>query len=297
MSKLTIAMLALCLVAAPPALAQDADPLALAAAGVLLPFVNTNGDLSVVEASAPVGSAALGMEFYDATCVHFTGTGLSLTRNDLALFPTGGTAPNKKGLIAGTISGSNPIHTRVYWFNVAAGRSRILEPVTVRQFNGTATWNPLRTGAAFFAPLESAFLHTTLYLICPKTAIQGAPGSAFPAPPFPAITPPFLDDYPIGSMRGRIYDVDEHLLADVVFECDCLLEKRLVDLHSVYSDPTQAPAGTYTEIESTPIDGVGFAFTGYKALTATGLPFDLFGRLSNHSRADTGSSGPTPGGR
>jgi len=304
MKGFTVVMIAVALVTvAGPALAQDGDPLALAAGGVLLPFFGNGaiGDVAIVEVASPRGpNLDLRMVFYDATCARVSETAVPLTTNDVALVDTSTFLPNTNGLIAIRASGgplANPIHVRLYWINVVTRRSRVVEPITIQQFNGTRTWNPLRTGATFFAPLLTASVQATLYLICPKTTIQGDPNSAFPAGPFPAIAPPFFPDYRnIGALRSRIYDTNEQFIVDSQLDCDCVIEHRVADLGGVYSNPSVAPGGTFTEIESAPI-GDGFAFTGYKAISVTDSFIDLFGRLSSNSRPDAGGVGPTPDNR
>lgn len=307
MKRLTVVMIAVALVTvATPVLAQDGDPLALAAGGVLLPFFGNGaiGDVAIVEVASPRGpNLDLRMVFYDATCARASETAVPLTTNDVALLDTSGFLPNTNGLIAIRGSGgplANPIHVRLYWINVVTRRSRVVEPITIQQYNGTRTWNPLRTGATFFAPLQTASIQSTLFLICPKTTIQagGDPNSAFPVGPFPAIAPPFFPDYRnIGALRSRIYDTNEQFIVDSNFDCDCVIEQRVADLGGVYSNPSVAPTGTFTEVESTPLAGVGFAFTGYKAISVTDSFIDLFGRLSSNSRPDVGGVGPTPDNR
>jgi hypothetical protein len=111
----------------------------------------------------------------------------------------------------------NPLHTRVYWFNIQSDRlklARVVEPITLDSADfpsggGAVTtggadplvafqpvvanyphqWNPLRTAATFFAPNETdpGFLHTNLILICPKSGIQSnsSTGGVFPGRDFP----------------------------------------------------------------------------------------------------------------
>lgn len=292
------------MVVAAPVMAQQADPLGLAAGGVVLPFFNSNltGDTSYLEIASPQGpSPGMQAVFFFASCARINAvTDLSLIENQTALLPI---IPNANGLV--TIASLNadgfpaplaaPIHTRVYWINAASGRGHILEPITVQQpGGGSATWNPLRTGATFFAPSEppGGAIHTVLYLICPKTSIQGAAGSALPAGTFPAISPPFLADY-IGGLRARIYDANGQFLTNISLTCDCLVEQRVAALHSVYGNSNHG--GTYTELESTP--QASFAFTGYRAINIDGSPFSLFGRLSNNSRLDAGGSTSSPNNR
>jgi hypothetical protein len=59
----------------------------------------------------------------------------------------------------------------MYLFSTVDGRSRVLEPIILNtaEFPSIAHWwSPLRTGADFFAPLQTAAVQTDLFLICPK---------------------------------------------------------------------------------------------------------------------------------
>lgn len=276
-----------------PARAQFGDPLSLAAAGVLIPFFGNgaNGDVSFLELAAPVGGANIHMIFYDAACTRVISLAETLTANDLTIVPIAPLVSDVNGLIAiaWTATGNeliplaSAIHSRVYWINVVSGRARILEPITLATYQvaGATTWNPLRSGATFFAPQETAGVHTVVYLICPKDTIQGGagpPAPAFPPGLFPTIVPPFLAEYEAGSIAGRIYDLNETLLANVVTDCDCLKVHPVTDFDggSVYSFKA-----TYTELQASPTGG--FSFTGYKAIQVTSPPADFFGRLSNAS--------------
>lgn len=276
-----------------PARAQFGDPLALAAAGVLIPFFGNgaNGDVSFLELAAPLGGANIHMIFYDAACTRVISLAETLTANDLAIVPTAPVAAGVNGLIAiaWTANGNDliplpiVIHSRVYWVNVVSGRARILEPITLAtyQVGGATTWNPLRSGATFFAPQETAGVHTVVYLICPKDTIQGGagpPAPAFPAGLFPTIVPPFLAEYGAGSIAGRIYDLNETLLANVVTDCDCLKVHPVTDFDGGTVYPFKA---TYTELQASPTGG--FSFTGYKAIQLPSPSAEFFGRLSNAS--------------
>ena len=149
---------------------------------------------------------------------------------------------------------------------------------------------PLRTGVTFVAPLETGSVHTVLYMICPRATIQSATPQVgvFPQIRFPTITTEttfgFQVAYPPGTLRGRVYDMNESFLAELVTDCDCFQAKPLSSLHPIYSDAIRAPDGTFTELAST-AGAADFAFTGYKAISVTGAPIDLFGRLSGAARA------------
>jgi hypothetical protein len=305
-----------------PAGAQEADPLSLGVGGVLIPFFGdaSVGDVSVVEVANPVGAnPSLQAAFFDQHCARVsTGANAPMAVNQVAFFGTPGTT----GLVALTGLGpgagggpplvpaefASPIHARVYWFNAATRRTRVLEPITLRQSNGNATWNPLRTGASFFAAAEGGALQTVLYLICPKQTIQSPPASASTqafdtANGFPAISPSFRTAYPVGSITGRVYDLAGTFLQDIVTDCDCVEVKPIATMAAAYTDFLAYPGaagGTYTELQAQGPVGTAqdFAFTGYKSLGVPGLFFDVFGRLSPSSRSDAGGSGgPATGNR
>ena len=224
-------------------------------------------------------------------------------------------------------------HSRTYWVNALSAqyRSRVLAPIVLDVFGGfggignqgssSVSWSPLRTGITFFAPPETGALHTVLYMICPKSTIQtaAAGGGVFPwggTPPNTTIFPrldttatvpnsagtnviAFRAAYPVGALHGRVYDVDENFLRDVITDCDCWQPKPVLTIDLVYGNTSLAPNGTYTELEA---DSSGafaagdFAFTGYKSINVS--PFDLFGRLSGASRFDlTVGTPPSAGNR
>jgi hypothetical protein len=283
-----------------PAMAQFADPLTLAASGAILPFFGSGNNISVLEISSPVGAnPGMHMIFYDATCSRVVSAAADQTANDIDLIVASGTGAggilgNVDGLVAIAAASANGIdlapggfiHTRTYWINVPAGRFRVLEPILIDTPDSSQTdWVPLRTGVTFFAPQEGpGGFQTTLYLICPKDTIQGAPGSAFPAGSFPipsaSATPVFKSSYAAGSLRGRVYDDDENPLRNLQTNCDCLQTRTLSGPGGL--DAVYTTTDTFTELET---DGTFAGFTGYKALGLTTAPqVDFFGRLSNTNR-------------
>jgi hypothetical protein len=294
------------LAVAGPATAQLADPLSLAASGVLLPYFGSGTNLSIIELASPVSeNPNLHMIFYNANCTRVISRPEPLSTNDLTLVVVPGSpgvpTPGINGLVAvaetlndnDLVPLSNPLHTRVNWIDLASGRSRVLEPITVDTFavSGLVVWNPLRSGATFFAPRNTAPIASIIYLICPKTSIQGAAGPPVPAFPvaagFPAIVPPFLPAYPNGSIGGRVYNTDENLLTNITTDCDCLQIKPLVDAAGGFggAGAVYAAQDTYTELFAATgaAPQSGFGFTGYRAITifGPGAGPDFFGRLSN----------------
>jgi hypothetical protein len=328
-----------------PAMAQgNADPLSLAASGVLIPFITTSTFTSfndgiarsftaVVEVASPVGpNPDLHMVFFNTTCARVGSASVPETTNDIAFVDIGATllpTTGVNGLVAIAATGAGnellplpanaPIHSRVYEFGISDGRSRIFEPIIIdsAEFpSATNTWSPLRTGATYYAPLETSSVKTVLTLVCPRNTIQNASTTnlgAFPvvltAPAvggFPNISPPRFNSGAT-PMSGRVYDTNEVLLRDINFVCDCLTEISVAgfDGGSVYKDTgALAPQnggigalfGTYTELEVTnPNPDTGTtrgSFTGYRSVSSTGSPANnFFGRLSNGSRNALNSLG------
>jgi len=282
-----------------------ADPLTLAASGVLIPFLAGTGDVSLLEVASPVSdNSGAHMFFFDQDCKR-TGdsVGLPATTNDIAFLqiPSVGLAP---AVTAGLItiasvdaSGFNlepllsPIHTRVYVFNTGSGRSRVIEPIILdaAEFPGDPhTWSPLRSGATFFAPQETAQVSTRVFFSCPLSTIQSATGGAFPATKFPAINPHFPDTAAVDALQARIYDTDEVLWRDVRTPCGCVKEESVIAISTFYADPI-AHLGTYTEVEANPLPTAAnspVSFTGYVATATVGSAVNNFvHRMSNGSRA------------
>jgi hypothetical protein len=144
--------------AAVPATAQLADPLSLAASGVLLPFFSdaAAGFVSVLEIVSPVVPTFIGQSdpnnstnplhavFFQANCARdgsisdvetakqakafiSTASPLTLTFNGLAA-------------IASTVQGNDllplfwPLHTRTHWIDAKTGRLREVEPIILDTF-------------------------------------------------------------------------------------------------------------------------------------------------------------------
>ena len=118
----------------------------------------------------------------------------------------------------------------------------------------------MRTAAAFFAPLESGGLHTTIYFVCPNTNIQRHlptnGGALSPANGFPMIFPSLQVAGSTTPLRVRVYDDEESLLRDVTSSCNCLTIKPVTDLDLVYASAVDAPNGTYTEVEGATTNAV-----------------------------------------
>jgi len=234
------------------------DPLTLAASGVLIPYVTSGGTVALLEVASPVGNNPnLHMQFFDANCNKVgPSVGMPLTTNDIAFQVVGesqgGPVPDgNNGLVAISATGQDgfsniplesAIHSRMYVFSAEDGTSRVLEPIILdtAEFSGLFnTWSPMRTAATFFSPLQTASVHTRLFLICPKTTIQGETGAYFGTgggpfsnTGFPVISPTFPgpnDPTAPHTLRVRIYDTNEVFLRDTRTTCICFTQKDLWD--------------------------------------------------------------------
>jgi len=275
-------MVAGLLAVTPLAMAQapgSQDPLGLITSGAVLPFLGeglAGGGLSFLELYAPVGATSVHMFLFDVNCVRGgPSINVDLTANDVALFridnvgapaPTSGLVTAAAGDSAGFTlipwTGSEALSARTLWANSNGNFVRVIDPIALATLDDPVTgtcptgatancggWNPMRTAAAFFAPLEAGGLHTTMYFVCPNTNIQRATGGAFPANVFPRIFPSLQTAGTATPLRLRVYDDDEDLLRDVTSSCNCLTIKKVTDLDLVYASAVEAPFGTYTEVE------------------------------------------------
>jgi len=270
----------------PPAMAQGSiaapgslDPVGLITSGAVLPFLgqgSTGTALSFLELYAPVNATNVHMFLFDSTCVRGgPSINVPLTANDVALIridnigsgaPTSGlvTAANSDAqgftLLPWTGSdGAGPVAARTLWANSAGNFVRVIDPIALHSIDetflsltNTGGWNPMRTAAAFFAPLEAGGLHTTIYFVCPNTNIQRhlpAGGAFTEANGFPIIFPSLQVAGSTTPLRIRVYDDDENFLRDVTSSCNCLTIRPVTDIDAVYASAVEAPDGTYTEVE------------------------------------------------
>jgi hypothetical protein len=324
-----VALLAL----AGPVMAQapgTADPLGPITVGAVVPFFGAAGNQAFLEISSPLGdntatppSRRIHIRFYTADCAATNSIDVPLSTNDVEIIDlTGGTgglhptpsiaAYNGLAVIASTTDGLtlqplfNPIHARSHWINVSSDYRRIIEPITVVNFDASAsqTWSPLVSGATFFAPLDDQSLQTTLVLICPSTAITGcqvsAGGCTGAADSIIATAPTLAvaSARPLGAsdtnglLRGLVFDDDELVLRDIVMTCNCVTIKRVNEIDPVYTSVAH-PNGTYTELRGgDPLLG-DRTFTGYRAIRVLGtLTLDDWGRLSNGPSSIVGTNNP-----
>jgi hypothetical protein len=275
--------------APPPAMAASIaapgslDPVGLITSGAVIPFLGEGlaaGGMSFLELLAPVDFTTVHMFLFDANCVRQgPSIAVDLTPNDIALIRVDNisTAPTS-GLItaAKTDDGGftlfpwipadgEAVAARTLWANSNGNFVRVIDPISLLSLDETITtfepvtsrsiggWSPMRTAAAFFAPLETGSLHTTIYFVCPNTNIQrhlpSAGGAFSPANGFPIIVPELQAAGSTTPLRVRVYDDDEDLLRDVTSSCNCLTIKKVTDLDTVYASALEAPDGTYTEVE------------------------------------------------
>ena len=208
---------------AAPAVAQLADPLSLAAFGVLLPFFNdpAAGFVSIFEITSPVVPTTAGIVspsdftnpihavFFDATCTRDVSTAdvltskqakavissaspLSLTINGLAAIAT---SPGGNDLVRAHF----PFHSRVHWIDAKTGRLRELEPITVDTFLSLDVSSlPLGSGSPPFGPGAR-----------PSVVTPGAGATIALGPPF--VWNPlrsagtFVTPQESASVRGTLY--------------------------------------------------------------------------------------------
>jgi hypothetical protein len=226
--------------------------------------------MSFLELLAPVTSSEVHMFLFDSACVR-GGPSLNvpLTPNDVALLRIdniGGSAPTSGLITAAASDGTGftliplegPIAARTLWANSNGNFVRVIDPIALSSasellLSDTGGWHPMRTAAAFFAPLEAGGLHTTIYFVCPNTNIQRHlptnGGALNPTRGFPIIFPSLQVAGSTTPLRVRVYDDDESLLRDVTSSCNCLTIKPVTDLDPVYASAIDAPNGTYTEVE------------------------------------------------
>jgi hypothetical protein len=155
-----VGVLGVCLlmVAIAPASAQLADPLSLAASGVLLPFFSdaAAGFVSVLEIVSPVVPTTQGFNppfnftnplhlvFFQASCARDkSAADVETAKQAKALITTAlplGLTFNGLAAIASTIQGNDllplnfPLHSRTHWIDAKNGKLRELEPIILDTF-------------------------------------------------------------------------------------------------------------------------------------------------------------------
>lgn len=303
MSRRIIGLAALGLLAlGGPAAAQTGDPLGLVAGGAIVPFWASPGNVTVLEVASPVGSNITGhIVFFTAACTRDESVPVPLTTNDVTIMAVNDQAVAFDGILAlattfdeiSLAPGSQPIHVRAHWFNVAEDFARVVDPASIAHGENFAlTYNAFRSGASFVAEREHGAAAHTLYLVCPGSAVTASvPASAgFPPPPA------FAHSATTALIRGRVYDWEENPVRNIDTPCVCLTAVPLAAL-----SPTYTLGATYTELVTYP--GLfppqePAAFLGYRAIrfaTPAGQVLDDFGRLANAAGASYGGLVVPPG--
>ncbi len=300
MKKFLVGLLVVGLLSmAGPAWALLGDPLTLINSGAIEPFFASpgGGDIWIIDLRSPVTpntSPATHLVFFNSSCTRTESVAFPQTANELDLINISSTTSTVAGgglaVIAGSVNGvdlvplASPIHTRVYWINVAQDFFRDIQGIQIDweaapSACGSCTWSPFRSGGTFFAPSQSSVFQTTVYIACPTTNVVGTPSTAgviagAPLVPLPAAT----------SIQGRVFEwITEKFRRDISVTCSCVTTKSVTDLSTIYADPTVA--ATYTEL----LGGTGAAPALFWASTAIritipGQTFDFFGRVNNTNR-------------
>jgi hypothetical protein len=256
--------------------------------------------MSFLELLAPVTSSEVHMFLFDSACVRGgPSINVPLTANDVALLRIdniGAPAPTSGLVTAAASDGAGftllplegPIAARTLWANSNGNFVRVIDPIALAgsteffDIDNIGGWSPMRSAAAFFAPLEASGLHTTIYFVCPNTNIQrsvlqaGATnGGAFsPGNGFPVIFPTLQVAGSTTPLRVRVYNDDESLLRDVTSSCNCLTIRPVTQLDLVYASAVDAPNGTYTEVEGAVTNAVPAtcSTTVVEQLVTVGVP-------------------------
>jgi len=304
-----------------------ADPLGLISSAVIQPFWNLGADFTIVEITSPVWfNNRLHGFWFNAACNKVVSFPAPVTRNDIHLIdtdlsPIGPGNVNGLLLLARSEDFDNldpilsPIHSRGHWVSFLGDFIRVVDPIAVQsaetwdKWGNQQTYSPLRSAASFTNPQELATIaNTTIWLVCPSSAVYGAiPTSRdFPVPP--ATT---------SSVIAVIFNNEEPEV-DVPLSCSCLTEKQVVrDIDPIYGTAPESQEDSlvdlwYTELYAydpgsnkrrfnggspmtveeeqalllikelkEPVK----AFTGYRAMVLFGTTFagDDFGRLFHAS--------------
>jgi hypothetical protein len=286
------------------------DPLGLISSAAIQPFWSAGANFSIIEITSPeFFNLNLHGVFFDAACNRDQSVPLPVTRNGILLFSPDDIGIDYNGLavVARTFNGialtpitnDAPIHIKAHWVNFAADHIRVVDPISVdaAETNPPQTWNALRSGADWTNPIEGSVFKTTIFLVCPSSAVLAAVpvANGFPAAPLIA----FATTKPNALIAGVIYDDDEFPLRNITLPCVCITAFPVLTINTVYGDPTATVAFFYTEIFTYSIipGGPGLdpsqnntvrTFTGYRNIVVNsplwpGGQGDQFGRLNNAS--------------
>jgi hypothetical protein len=275
--------------------------------------------------------------FFNDLCSRGNSKDLPLTTNDTEVTTTLGLGTGSiNGLIAFGRTGATgtellplqfPVFARSHEINFLDDYIRSIDPISIVHAETGILWSPVRTGAAFWAPLESGLFATSLYLVCPGENIQApdqGPGGVFtqgaPAS-FPDLEPDSAASFGAtdasDAIQGVVFNDEEVFLNDIFISCNCLTIKTLLSIAGPYTDAINAPAGTYTELlggtapfspacTDDQVSGCARSFVAYRAIHATdpglaGGQLDDFGRTWNAAVVNLGGLGAvlgtTPGQR
>jgi hypothetical protein len=280
------------------------DPLGLIASGAIQPFWAAGDSFTIIEITSPVGfnsapeTLNLHAIYFNATCARLLSVPFPVTMNGIRLLSpdVDGATFNGLAVIGSSPNGldlvplENPIHVKGHWFNFGLDIARVADPISLDAAESLPiqTWNPLRSGADFISPVEGADSLTTIYLVCPSSAVIATVPAARGFPPAPSIA---------STIDGIIYDDDENKLRDFQVSCSCLttIPIRTIPGGSVYADAGATGDNFYTELFTT-----GAAFLGYMSRVDTSGLFpggqgDYFTRLHNGSWQAIGLGNNTPG--
>ena len=149
-SKVGVLVVSLLMVAVVPASAQLADPLSLAASGVVLPFFSDSaaGFVSILEIVSPVVPSPFTNQvhivFFRDNCARDKSVGdVETTKQAKALITTAlplSLSYNGLAAIGNTLQGNDlvplnfPLHTRTHWIDAKTGRLREVEPIILDTF-------------------------------------------------------------------------------------------------------------------------------------------------------------------
>ena len=209
--KVGVLVVCVFVLAVAPASAQLADPLSLAASGVLLPFFSdpAAGFVSLLEVVSPVVPLAvtnpLHMVFFRENCSRDGSAGDAETAKQAKAFITSASPflVNFNGLaaIGQTLQGNDlvplsfPLHTRAHWVDVKTGRLRELEPIILD------TFLTLPAGLSLFLPAQAG----TISLCNPGAgAFAGSSNNGFCWSPLRSAAT-FVTPQESASLKASIY--------------------------------------------------------------------------------------------
>lgn len=281
-----------------------ADPLGLISSAVIQPFWSAGADFTIIEVTSPVSDNLLHVVFFNSNCARVNPSlPLFVSKNGIVVFDGDlFAAPQINGLavIARSLDGVNavpiprfpanwflpgPIHSRGHWVSFGTDSINVVDPIAVASAEShinappgnQQTYSPLRTANTFTNPQNIGAVQTTIYLVCPSSAVYShlSPTVGFPASP-PVTT----------VLQVNIYNNEEKVF-DTQIPCNCLTAQPLTGLGAgafagFYGtapalQPDSDVAVWYTELFAfTPTNG---RFTGYRGETGS----FLFSRLFNAS--------------